>query len=235
MFSTCNGVTKRLERFRVHGIDVSHYQSCINWDTVATQKVDFAFMKATEGDSFKDTLFYYNWNETDRVGLMRGAYHFFRPSKSVVGQALNYINSVQVKSGDLPPVLDVEVTDNVSEVVLINRMQSWLNIVESHYNIKPIIYTNQNFYHKYLAGKFDKYPKWIARYSTNEPRLERKKDWDFWQYGEKGHVKGIKGMVDFNVYAYDIGNLRDLTFAPLSHKRTLFITPVVVDTVNGRP
>ncbi len=238
MFSTCTGVTKRLERFEVHGIDVSHHQSCINWDTVAAQKINFAFIKATEGETRKDTLFYYNWEETKRVGLIRGAYHFFRPSGSVVGQALNFINNVKYEAGDLPPVLDIEVTDDVSEVVLLNRMKSWLNIVEGHYNIKPIIYTNQTFYNKHLNGKFDHYPKWIARYSTTEPRLGSNKDWDFWQYGDKGYVKGINGMVDFNVYSLEMTNLKDLTFAPIvTNRMDTEISPWITDTttIYGRP
>jgi hypothetical protein len=33
------------------GIDVSHYQGTINWNTVKANGVSFAFIKATEGTS----------------------------------------------------------------------------------------------------------------------------------------------------------------------------------------
>ena len=75
---SCNTVTERMPHFTVHGIDVSHYQSKINWDTVATQKIDFAFVKATEGEEFSDNLFCSNWSDIKRVGIRRGAYHFFQ-------------------------------------------------------------------------------------------------------------------------------------------------------------
>ncbi|MEL6844168.1 MAG: GH25 family lysozyme, partial [Bacteroidota bacterium] len=115
-------------------------------------------------------------------------------------QAQNFITDVKMEPGDLPPVLDVEVLDGVSHPVLINRMQSWLNIVEHHYQIKPIIYTNLKFYHQHLIGYFDDYPIWIARYSYRQPFFLDGRSWHFWQYGNQGQLAGIRGDVDFNVF-----------------------------------
>ncbi len=38
-------------RYPVRGVDVSHYQGDINWETLASQDISFAFIKATEGSS----------------------------------------------------------------------------------------------------------------------------------------------------------------------------------------
>lgn len=46
---SCNIDTVRMEKFEVHGIDVSHYQGRIDWGKVAAQDIDFVFVKATEG------------------------------------------------------------------------------------------------------------------------------------------------------------------------------------------
>lgn len=213
--SSCSEETQRKTGYEVHGIDISHYQSYINWDTVAAQDIRFAFMKATEGLEFKDSLFCLNWEETKRVGIKRGAYHFFRPTLNSRTQAMNFRNNVTLKTGDLPPVLDVEVVDGASKAEIIAGVKTWIFLTELHYGIRPIIYTNLKFYYKYLAGHFEDYPMWIARYeSFAEPKLAAGKEWDFWQYGNRGRIKGIDGDVDFNVFRGNIFELEDMGLAP---------------------
>ena len=214
LLGSCDEETRRLHRFEVHGIDVSHYQSQINWDKVAQQDVHFAFIKATEGETYADSIFCRNWSELNRVNIQRGAYHFFRPSLDAEQQARNFAEWVDLDFGDLPPVLDVEVLDGMTNIELINGMRTWLYMTEIKYGIKPIIYTNLKFYYKYLAGHFDDYPIWIARYSPFDPKLPAGKEWLFWQYGNKGKLPGIHGDVDFNVFSGTLEELRALGIEP---------------------
>lgn len=200
LFYSCNPITERMPDYEVHGIDVSHYQSTIQWDSIAAQNITFAFVKATEGEEFADSMYCNNWLEMKRVGIKRGAYHFFRPTLSVLKQAKNFISNVTLEAGDLPPVLDVEVDDGASDALAVLRIRTWLEMIEMHYHIKPVIYTNLSYYNKYIAGNLDDYPIWIARYSSQEPLLPQKKEWLFWQYGNRGQLKGIDGHVDFNVF-----------------------------------
>ena len=146
-------------------------------------------------------MFQHNWSALKRVGLYRGAYHFFRPGYSGKQQAQNFLSQVDLEVGDLAPVLDVEVMDGVSKIKLLKEMYAWIFQIEISTGIKPIIYTNQKFYNQNLVGHFKDYPLWIARYSTNTPDLIDGREWDFWQYGNRGRLKGIKGNVDFNVFA----------------------------------
>lgn len=211
---SCNQSTERLKDFEVHGIDVSHYQEEINWDTVAAQQIDFAFIKATEGKKLVDNCFEQNWQELKKVGIKRGAYHFFHPTLSSEIQATNFIATVQMDFGDLPPVLDFEVTNNVRKKELILRIQSWLDLIEAHYKIRPIIYTNQKLYFQYILNNFNDYPIWIARYNSIRPLMLRENGWQFWQYGNKGTIKGIEGLVDLNVFCGDLLKLEEMGLSP---------------------
>ena len=211
---SCRQETRRMDEFAVHGLDVSHYQSQIAWDTVARQSIHFAFVKATEGEYYVDSLFCHNWSEIKRVGMKRGAYHFFRPTLSADLQFDNFIRTVKLESGDLPPVLDVEVLDDVSKVELITKVRTWLYLTEIHYCIKPILYSNQKFYNRYLAGHFDDYPVWVARYSTEKPSLAFDRNWHFWQYGNRGRISGVNGFVDFNVFDGTMRELDQLCWTP---------------------
>ena len=193
--------------FRIHGIDVSKYQSAIGWPQVAEMRVDkvkigFVFIKATEGIGNIDPYFKRNWRGAKQAGLVCGAYHFFIPTRSGKAQAQHFIEMTQLTNGDLRPVLDVEHTYGTPKAILQQRVADWLEAVEKEYGVKPIIYTNINFYLNFLAGRFDGYPLWVAHYfADNRPRITR--EWSFWQHSEKGKVNGIRGSVDFNVFKGD--------------------------------
>jgi lysozyme len=193
--------------FKMHGIDVSHHQDNIDWDAVKAMqvqqiKIDFVFIKATEGLGRVDNTFRRNWFNAKQAGIPRGAYHYFISSKSGKAQAENFIATIQLEKGDLPPVLDIEQTNGASVEDIQQRTKDWLEMIEKQFNVKPIIYTNVDFYETFLAGKFDDYPLWIAHYLVQDkPRIER--HWTFWQHNERGHVNGIDASVDFNVFNGD--------------------------------
>ncbi len=200
--------------YTIHGIDVSKYQNIIDWPSVKEMNVNnvqisFVFIKATEGLGNEDAFFQRNWKKTRSIGLIRGAYHFFLATKSGKAQAENFINSVTLQSGDLPPVLDIEQTYGVPPDKLRERAKEWLETVQAYYGTPPIIYTNVDFYKRYLKDDFDKYPLWVAHYlQPEQPRIYR--NWTFWQHNEDGRVNGIVTHVDFNVFNGDSLEFRKL-------------------------
>lgn len=200
--------------YEIHGIDVSKYQRQISWESVKEMQVQhiklgFAFMKATEGNGNSDAYFKRNWKKSKQAGMVRGAYHFFIATKDGRTQAENFIGKVALESGDLPPVLDVEQTFGASPAQIRREVKEWLDIVEHYYSVRPIIYTNVDFYGKYLKDHFDDYPLWVAHYlQPHRPRIKR--EWSFWQHSEKGRVNGILSNVDFNVFNGDSAAFRAL-------------------------
>ena len=200
--------------YAIHGIDVSRHQASIDWKVVKAMQISdvrigFGFMKATEGIQTVDGRFRKNWFEAKKAGIPRGAYHFFNASKSGKAQARNFIETVNLEPGDLPPVLDVEQIRGTSVFNLQQRVSDWIDAVEKHYKVKPIIYTNADFYENYLAGRFDDYPLWVAHYLVKDkPRIKR--NWIFWQHNETGRVNGINAFVDFNVFNGDSTDFNNL-------------------------
>lgn len=200
---------------QLRGIDVSHHQKMIEWDTVAQHNtVDFAFVKATEGHDFRDSLFCRNWYELRRLGIRRGAYHFFRAYGCGYDQAINFLSTVDMEPGDLAPVLDIETTDNMPAEAWLEEARIWLYLVEQHLGVRPIIYTNQRFYERFLAGALDDYPLWVARYADELPELPGDRDWHFWQYTNQGCINGIESHVDLNVFSGPPAKLDELSWQP---------------------
>ena len=201
--------------YSIRGIDISHHQGKINWDKLRWAKIgdeplSFIFMKATEGKSLVDRQFNHNFVQAHDYGFIRGAYHFFVPGVPAELQAQNYLSEAKLIAGDLPPVLDIEITGSLSPEELRKETLEWLRIVERHFGVPPILYTNYTFKKNYLnTPEFDKYPYWIAHYYVKQLRYEG--DWKFWQHTDKGKLPGIKGDVDLNLFNGSMYNLRLLT------------------------
>ena len=200
--------------YALHGIDVSRYQQTINWSDVKAMqvkniKIGFAFIKATEGVDMIDAQFQRNWLHAEEENIPKGAYHYFIAGKSGKAQANNFIEIVKLKKGDLPPVLDVEEAAGKPVNEIQKQITEWLQKIEEQYQVKPVIYSNINFYNTYLKDTFEDYPIWIAHYlQPGKPRIDRK--WTFWQHSESGHVNGIKTTVDFNVFSGDSTAFKNL-------------------------
>jgi len=189
--------------YKVHGIDVSHHQGEVDWEAVkATDKqeypIRFVFMKATEGGDHKDRLFVDNFRQAREVGLVRGAYHFYNPNTDPIRQADFFISQVKLETGDLAPVLDIERKPR-NKAQLQADLVKFLNRLEQHYGVKPIIYTSYKYRLHYLdTPELSSYPLWIAHYYVDA--LSYDGPWQFWQHTDYGTVPGIEENVDLNVF-----------------------------------
>lgn len=205
------------EGYEIHGIDISHHQGKINWQQLKDEgvidkfPVRFIMIKATEGATRVDENFIDNFYQAREYGFTRGAYHFYSVHSPAKDQAEFFIRNVELENGDLPPVLDVEYKpEKQSDEDFKKSVLQWLQIVEQHYGVKPIIYTYYKFKMKYLDdAAFDPYPYWIAHYYVEE--VEYKGPWKFWQHTDVGRLPGIKGYVDFNIYNGSYYDLRKMT------------------------
>ena len=188
---------------KVVGIDVSQYQGEIIWDQVKvvehTFPIRFVFIRATAGNDKLDSQFERNWSAVKKSGIIRGAYHYYRPNENSLDQAEFFIKHVDLQKGDLPPILDIESTPkNQPMDSLKSGLRRWLTKVDQHYKIRPIIYTNESYYEDFLKEDFSDFPFWIANYNFFVETMQD--DWLFWQFTEKATIDGIDGNVDVNLY-----------------------------------
>ena len=199
--------------YRVHGVDISHYQGDVNWKMLGQTRqgqfpITFMFMKATEGGDFSDDKFKANFDSAKIHGFIRGAYHFYNPKTDANKQADFFINSVKLEPGDLPPVLDIE-KKGKDVKKLQQDLKLWLQKVEKHYGVKPIIYASYRFKTRYLNDSFfDSYPYWIAHYYVDSVKYQG--DWKFWQHTDVGTLPGIDEKVDLNIFNGSFSDLQKM-------------------------
>lgn len=192
------------------GFDVSHYQSRINWKVTDSlyQKypIDFVFIRSTMGIDGVDMEFKNNWKYAKTRLLIRGAYHYYRPDENSTLQAQNFIKNTFLEPGDFVPVLDIEDYPRHQSIEkLIEGVHNWLEMIEKHYGVQPVIYSGENFYNRNLKDHFPNHRIWIAKYSVFNEKM--KDDWHFWQFTDKGTVPGVETPVDLNIFK---GNRQDI-------------------------
>ena len=199
---------------KVIGIDVSEFQGKVDWDEVNILEekypVQFVFIRATAGNDRVDSKFKRNWEGAKEHKIIRGAYHYYRPNENSIEQANLFIKTVKLKKGDLPPVLDIEkLPINQPLDSLKKGLKRWLNKVEAHYQVRPIIYSGERYYSDFLKEEFGEYLFWIANYNFYREKIED--DWLFWQFTEKASLPGIDHRVDVNIYNGDLEQLQFIT------------------------
>ena len=181
----------------IHGIDVSHFQGDVFWEAVGdNSKLQYVYIKATEGAAIIDDRYAENIIQAHRHGLKVGSYHFFRANVGVEEQLRNFMSQCRPGDQDLIPMIDVERTNGLSTRQLCDSLRAFLEIVTQTFKQKPLVYTYRNFYNKHLAGKFDDYQFVIAMYTPEPPELSDGRDFIMWQYTAKGRINGISTYVD---------------------------------------
>ena len=202
----------------VHGIDLSHYQGEVFWETVGENtKMAYVYLKATEGGDHIDAQYERNIDLAHRYGLKVGSYHFFRPKTPLATQLQNFITQCRPGEQDLIPMIDVETTGGLPTDEFCDSLLIFLDMVEQAYHQQPLIYTFRNFYNRHLIGQIDNYKLMIAMYTEEEPVLADGRDITMWQYTSHGRIIGIRGSVDKSRFMGDHG-LRDIKF---NHVRRL--------------
>ena len=195
------------DKYNVKGIDVSSYQGKIDWGVLSRQNISFVFIKATEGSTFVDKSFDYNFTEAQKTSLAVGAYHFFSYDSGGQAQAENFINTVTPFEGMLPPVIDLEFygdkeKDPPDRESVSAQLKIMLELLEKHYGQKPIIYATEKSYKLYLSNDYEEYDIWI-RNVISKPKLSDGRTWTFWQYTNRGKLDGYNGkekFIDLNVF-----------------------------------
>ena len=181
----------------VHGIDLSHYQGNVFWESVgANSKMAYVYLKATEGGTHIDKTYERNIELAHRYGLKVGSYHFFRPKTDLTKQLENFMSQCRPGDQDLLPMIDIESTGGLKTEEFCDSLFKFLDLVEKAYRQKPLLYTYTNLYNKYLKGKIDDYKLMIAQYSNETTKLDDGKDYTMWQYTSKGRINGINAYVD---------------------------------------
>ena len=194
----------------VQGRDVSVYQGNFDWNAQKAAGVDFGYARIGDGLG-GDSEFAPNWSKMKAAGVLRGAYQFFEPGEDEVAQANLMIQAVgQLGEGDLPCMIDVEVTGGQSGATIASKVAHWMKLVEAGTGKAPVIYTGPYFWQDNVGSTaFGSTPLWIADYGPSCPLIPPGwSNWTMWQYSDGN------GALDHDVFNGTLADLQKLAAAP---------------------
>ncbi|KAF8582539.1 glycoside hydrolase family 25 protein [Ramaria rubella] len=196
--------TSFTRRAVLQGIDVSDFQTSVDWATVKANGISFAYVKATEGTTFTSDEFASQYVGAFDEGIIRGAYHFAHPDESSgATQADFFVSNGGAWSADgltLPGTLDIEANPNGAECYGLSQagMVSWLQDFVDTYQAQttrfPVIYTTTSWWTSCTgnsAAFAANSPLWIAHFASAVGTLPA--GWDFftfWQFADSGPNPG---------------------------------------------
>ncbi|HJV46842.1 MAG TPA: GH25 family lysozyme [Bacillota bacterium] len=198
------------------GIDVSHWNGTIDWVQVKSSGVAFAYVKASEGTTYTDTMFATNVKGAHAANLPVGAYHYARPSAPFnqdqpKQEAQYFVNAMKNNGlsdfGNIMPVLDLEepaTTGTLTSDELAQWARIFVDTTKSLTNRQVLLYTGAWFVQQYndFGGKLADLPVWIAAYTrygyTQPPACGGWTQWTAWQYSDQGTVPGVPSQVDLD-------------------------------------
>lgn len=194
------------------GIDVSKYQSEVDWAKVKASGVDFVIVRlgfrgyGSEGKLAEDEKFRAHVEGALSAGLEVGVYFFSQAVSD--DEALEEAQFVlqRLKGYEItgPVVFDTEEikdaearTDGLAGEQFTENCITFCDAVEAA-GYRPMIYANM----KWMAFTLDltrltEYEKWYADYEA-VPQCPY--EFSIWQYTESGTVPGVEGNVDINVW-----------------------------------
>ena len=188
------------------GPDVSMHQGDVDWEAVRRAGHDFAVVKATEGQDYRDPTFGRGrMNAMREAGLVRGVYHYLRPRRGRTGVveanwAVEVAREAGWGGGDLRLVCDLEETA-LGAAATLRYLGLFVARVEDLTGERPILYTYPAFWIQRLGDPRENFacPLWIAHYGVARPTVPRAwSSWTMWQYTSSGRVAGVRGRCDLN-------------------------------------
>lgn len=199
------------------GIDVSKYQGKIDWEKVAEDDVEYAFIRLgirgyTEGEILEDDTFEDNINGALDNDIDVGVY-FFTQAASVEEaeeEAKYVLDAIEPYPVKYPVVLDIEAVSNskarTNDLTKEERTEYCIAFCEmiKKAGYTPMIYGNLKTFMLLLdLEQLEEYDKWIAYYSDE---VYYPYAFKVWQYSDTGVVDGITGNVDLNISFEDFAD-----------------------------
>ena len=186
------------------GMDVSSHQGAVNWTTAKANGARFAYVKATEGTTYRNPEFAQQYNGSFNVGMIRGAYHFALPDRSSgAAQGNFFVDHGGGWSNDgktLPPAIDLEYNPygascyGKSQSAMVAWIRDIANTVKARTGRDPVFYTSTSWWSLCTGnnGSFSNNPLWIPRYGSSAVGT-LPASWTFqtiWQFADSGVFPG---------------------------------------------
>lgn len=189
-----------MSEFNIKGVDISNNNNLSDLSTLTNNGVEYLYLKATEGATFKDSTSIDRYYQAKELGMKVGFYHFLVSTSSPQAQAESFYNYIKDYNNDLIPMLDVERDWNGMSNATIAFIKHFKAISD---DMQLGIYTYSGFISNFTQKAIDvikDLPCWIANYRKDYEGVNTGffNNIVGWQYSENGNIGSFTG--DCNVF-----------------------------------
>lgn len=190
------------------GIDVSKWQSSVDWNAVKNSGISFVIVRcgyrgSSTGVLVQDPKFASYASGASKAGLKVGLYFFTQAVNEVeaVEEASMCISLAKNYSISYPIFIDTERVSNgrankIDKATRTAVCKAFCETIKSA-GYTPGVYASKSWFNDNLnVSSLNNYKIWLAQYAST-PTYANK--YDMWQYTEKGKISGIKENVDLNI------------------------------------
>ena len=191
-----------------YGIDVSHWQNDINYDTLTkSQSIDFMIIRAGQGLNVNDRKFERNYTYAKKYGIPLGVYLYANAQNvdEAKAEANHLLELLKGKKFELPIFYDVEAQENLDINTITAMCNEFCKILKSE-GYKTGIYASKYYFmYKIYPNKLPSdCAIWVASYGKDDGTIPKDTyqyygNWDIWQFTSTGKIAGINGDVDYDV------------------------------------
>ena len=197
-----------ISKIEYEGIDVSAWQGYIDYKKVKNDGIEIVYIKASEGDDFKDPYFEINYENARKNGLLVGVYHFLtaRNVNEAEKQARFFASIISNKKIDCKLAMDFEEFGNLTKDEINKISKAFLNELVKRTGKETVVYSD--LFNSQRTFKLSEISHlWIAFYGNYRELENVKTDWEKWkgqQFTDRGRVNGINGLVDRDKFTSNI-------------------------------
>lgn len=184
----------------IAGIDISSYQKAIDWPKAHLAGVDFAIIKASEGNA-SDPMYNAHHDGAQAAGVLCGAYHFLlRGTVTGINQQVDKF--LAVLNHGIPPILAVDCEQHPNKLwtPVAEDARLFCSYLEQLTGKTPWVYTSPGFWGAWNNPAWGyQYPLWQAQYTRYWPQqMPPWATWRAWQWMSTARIAGINSNVDLD-------------------------------------
>lgn len=196
------------------GIDISCFNTSVNWETLRLEGVDFVILRIGgrgwgSGRIYIDKLFREYFESAYYADFKLGVYFYSTAvnTREAVEEAEFVLSTLAGAPLDLPVYFDTEYSgdypngraDTLTPAERESIINAFCSVIRQH-GYEAGVYSGVYFVEHELSKALTASSSlWIANYTRNSVSPNVPYRYDLWQYTESGKINGVRGNVDINV------------------------------------
>lgn len=191
------------DRYPLQGVSISAANGTVEWDTLAAQGTDFAYIRAASGANGRDLAFAANWRGVRAAGMRYGAVIDYTPCHSASDQATLFMTTVPRDNAALPPVIRLSFEPGCKarpdRALMLSELNTLINLVEGHAGKTVVLNVSEEFDRLYDIGGGINRTLWLD--GNFFPPDYASRPWVMWTATDMRHIDGVDGPVRWDVVA----------------------------------